>query len=702
VTGVTDRRATGGVHSGMLRPSCTSLRASRPTARAVGLGVAFGLLAALRAAPAGAQAGRAPVEPWDLVPLPQATLVLGRDGRMLGTLGAARRVSVPLASLPRHVGQAFVAVEDKRFYQHDGVDLVGVAAAIKDAATSGDVRGASTITQLLVGNMHPELIDRRDRSLSRKLREQAAARELEKRHGKAEILEAFLNVIPFGRGLHGVELAARQYFGKPAAQLSVAEAASLAAMPKSPVLYDPIREPARNRARRDLVLALMQEQGYLTAAQAAAARREPLRTVRDDGTDGAAWVLDVVRVQAQRAGVPVLDGGFTVHTTIDPALQRASARALAAAASELEARPGWPHGRCPAGARRERACLEGAVVVVDPWTGDVRALVGGRDHAASSFNRAVDGNRQPGSAFKPFVYAAAIAAGMTASTTVADTAIVLPLPEGGTYAPTNADGQFLGPLPMREALARSRNPVAVELALAVGLDSVQATARRAGLRAPIAPYPSSALGASVVQPLNFVAAFAPFTNGGQAVTTRVIERIVDRSGRPVHEVPAVAPARALDPRVAFVVRDMMRDAVEQGTGVAARRALPAGIPLAGKTGTTNDNADVWFVGVTPDLVAGAWLGFDVPRPITSGAAGGAIAAPIVGRVLAAAAPSRGGTTWAPPAGVVAAVLDRATGAPADATVPGERRYTEWFLDGTEPGAAAAWPWTLFRLGRIGP
>ena len=675
-----------------------------PFGRASGSGRA--LLAPLCAtvlwsAVAGAQGARPPVEPWQIVPLPQSTLVLARDGSLLGTVGEARRVSVALGTLPRYVGQAFVAVEDKRFYQHDGVDLVGVAAAIKDAATSGDVRGASTITQLLVGNMHPELIDRRDRSLSRKLREQAAARELEKHYSKAEVLEAFLNVIPFGRGLHGIELAARHYFGKSAAQLSIAEAASLAAMPKSPVQYDPIRQPERNRSRRNLVLALMRDQGYLTPAQAAAAQREPLRTAPDFGVVEAPWVLDIVRVQAQRAGVSLREGGFTVHTTIDPALQRAAARSLEAQIADIESRPGWPHGRCQAGARRARTCLEGAVVVVDPWTGDVRALVGGRDHAASSFNRAVDANRQPGSAFKPFVYAAAIAAGIPANAPVADTALVLPLPEGGTYEPTNADGEFLGQLPMREALARSRNPVAVELALAVGLDSVQAIARRAGLRAPIAPFPSSALGASVVQPLNFVASYAPFTNGGLAVTTRFIDRIVARDGRVVHSVPSTAPVRALDPRVAFVVRDMMRDAVQYGTGVAARRALPATVPLAGKTGTTNDNADVWFVGVTPDLVAGAWLGFDTPRTITPGAGGGSMAAPIVGRVLSAASPTRGGTTWAPPAGVVATVLDKATGAPAVDGVPADRLYTEWFLDGTEPGAVASWPWAFFRLGPIG-
>ncbi len=650
--------------------------------------------------PATLSAQTAP-EPWRIIDVPQASLVLARDGSLIGTLGSERRLSVPLASLPRHVGQAFVAVEDKRFYQHDGVDLVGVAAAIKDAATSGDVRGASTITQLLVGNMHPEIIDRRDRSLGRKLREQQAARDMEKRYSKAQILEAFLNQIPFGRGLHGIELAARHYFGKPAAELTVAEAASLAAMPKSPVQYDPIRNPARNKERRDLVIALMREQGYLTAAQAAAAQRTPLRTAPDFGVVEAPWVVDVVRVQAERAGVPVQQGGFVVRTTIDPTVQRAAVRALVEGIAEMESRPGWRHGPCRAAARGPRECLEGAVVALDPWTGDVRALVGGRDYGASSFNRAVDGNRQPGSTFKPFVYATAVGAGLTANAAVADTALQVALPEGRTYSPSNADGTFDGELTMREALARSRNPVAVELALRVGLDSVRSVARRAGLRSAIAPFPSSALGASVVQPLNFVVAYAPFANGGMAVEPRFIDRIEDRAGKVVHAARAVPPTPALDPRVAFVVRDMMRDAVERGTGTAARRAVPAAIPLAGKTGTSNDNADVWFVGMTPDLVAGAWLGFDTPKMITPGAAGGTLAAPIVGRLLGAAASTRGAAAWAPPAGLVSVELDRDSGRDADALTPVARRYTEWFLDGTQPGAAAAWPWAIFRLGPIG-
>ena len=659
-------------------------------------------------APVAAQPPVGTGEAWRIITPPQVSLVLGRDGSILGVIGRERRLSVSIRALPRYVGQAFVAVEDKRFYQHDGVDLVGIAGALKDAVTTGNLRGASTITQLLVGNMHPDVIDRRDMSPGRKLREQQAAREMEKHYNKEQILEAFLNQISFGRGAYGIEMAARQYFGKAAAELTLAEAASMAAMPKSPVQYDPARYPDRNKQRRNTVLALMTEQGYITAAQHQAAQREPVQAVNAVSAP-APWVVDVVRVQAERAGVPVSQGGYRIHTTIDPAVQAITQQAVSRGLDEVETRPGFRGIPCAMGASvdsakqsraKVQACLEGAAVVLDPATGDVRALVGGRNYARSSFNRAVDGNRQPGSSFKAFVYAQALAEGMTASSMVADTALHIRLPNGQTYSPENADNEFLGVITMREALTRSRNPVAVQLAMGVGMDSVIALARRAGLRAPIAPYPSSALGASVVQPLDFVAAYATFDNGGVAVTPRFIVRVDDRTGRTVFSPPIATSQPAMDPRIAFIVRDMMRDVVSRGTATALRRMVPSRIAVAGKTGTTNDNTDVWFVGMTPELVTGVWIGFDKPTMISPGAVGGTLAAPIAGAIIAAVYGDRSSGMWTPPPGVLGVEIDRQNGKPADATTPADRRYTEWYLEGTEPGAAL-WPWSLFRFGPIG-
>jgi len=650
---------------------------------------------------------------WMIIPMPQASLVYARDGSLIGEIGKEIRTSISIRSMPKYLPQAFVAVEDHRFYQHDGVDVVGIAGALKDNIF-GERRGASTITQQLVGNMHPTLIDRTDRSIGRKLNEQSAAREMEKHYNKEQILEAYLNQIPFGHGWYGVESAARHYFGKSASQLTLAEAASLAAMPKGPALYDPLRYPDRVVKRRNVVLSLMADQGFITQAQAASAKAARLTTTPNGGYSAySPWFVDVVRVQATRAGIPVGNGGYRIYTSLDPDLQNAATSALAEETAALEAQSGYAHPRYdPApksGSRVSRTTdyLQGMVVALDPTSGDVRALVGGRDYSDSQFDRAVDGMRQPGSSFKPIVYALAIADSITANAVFADTAITINLPNGKVYTPENSDGEFLGSLTLREALAKSRNVVAVELGQKLGMDSVADLARRMGLTSKVAPYPSSAIGASVVQPLDLVATYTTFANLGTPVEPRFIYRIEDKSRKVVltREVKALAPA--LDSRVTYVVRDMMRDVVERGTASSIRRYLPASIPAAGKTGTTNDNSDVWFVGLTPDVVAGVWLGFDKPATITPGAAGGSLAAPVWGKMLAryyAARPelltSRSTDPWAPPLGVIYGDVDRATGQLANDQTPADRRYTEYFVEGTEPAALRADPWKLFGAGPL--
>jgi penicillin-binding protein 1A len=653
-------------------------------------------LAGLAQTPAAEGSG----EPWRIVPMPQSSQVLARDGTLIGEIGRQWRTVVPLRSLPPFVAQAFVAVEDQRFYQHDGVDLVGVAGALKDAL-GGNPRGASTITQQLVGNMHPDIIDRTDRSIGRKLREQSAAREMEKRYTKEQILEAYLNFIHFGSRYYGIESAARHFFGKPAANLTLVEAATLAALPKGPALYDPVRHNDRARARRNVVLSLMASQGYISATQARAAQREPVVVAPNAGfAEPSPYFVDVVRVQAERAGINVGEGGFRVYTTLDPVIQRAANTALREGAAELEGRAGYRHvtfGNRPKGSTNY---LQGAVVALDPYTGDVRALVGGRDYAASPYNRAVNAMRQPGSAFKPIVYAAALNDSIAPNSIIPDTALAIPLSGRAVYRPANADGDFLGTITMREALARSRNPVAVQLALQLSMDTVVSMARTLGIASPIAPFPSSAIGASVVQPLDLVAAFAAFANQGSRVEPRFITHIVDRSGTLVWQSRASVAPLALDPKVAFIVRDMLRDAVDRGTASAIRRYVPASIPVAGKTGTTNDNADVWFIGMTNDLVAGVWLGFDAPKTITPGAGGGSLAAPIWGRMVLRAGVGRSGAGWTVPDGLVVADLDRATGVVATDSTPPEQRYTEYFLPGTEPAVLRMDAWRILRLGPI--
>ena len=644
-------------------------------------------------------------EPWRLVQPPQSSLVLARDGSLIGEIGRQFRTSVSIRALPRHVAQAFIAVEDQRFYQHDGVDLIGVASAIRGKLLGQRRGGASTITQQLVGNMHPDIIDRRDMSMSRKLREQAAAREMEKHYTKEQILEAYLNQVDLGHGWFGVEAAARHYFGKTAARLSLAEAASLAALPKSPPLYSPIRNPDRNKTRRDLILGLMAQQGFITRDVAERARLEPVATVPNAGMSAPAqYFVDAVRQAAQRAGIPIMGGGFRIHTTLDPVLQREAVTALVEGTARVEARPKYRHLTYAQATKGKPEYLQGAIVAIDQSTGDVRALVGGRNYLASPYDR-VFALRQPGSAIKPIVYAAALADSIPPNAVIPDTALSIAMPTGPAYQPGNADGQFLGPITLHEALVKSRNPVAVQLGLRVGMDTIAALAQRLGIESPIAAYPSSAIGASVVRPIELVAAYTAFANLGSVVQPRLIAHIEDLAGRTVYAAPSAPPSPVLDPRIAFIVRRMMQDVADRGTGAAARQAVPGSIPVAGKTGTTNDNADVWFVGMTPDLVAGVWLGFDQPKTITPGAAGGSLAAPIWGQMIArfyAAQNVRSAAVaWdVPPPGLVYAELDRETGVLADAFTPADRRYIEFFLDGTEPLPLRLDPWRLPQFGPL--
>jgi 1A family penicillin-binding protein len=638
------------------------------------------------------------VEPWQIILPTQASVILARDGSFLGEVGKEARFSVPLRTLPKYVPQAFVAVEDQRFYEHDGVDLKGVAAAIKDNLL-GERRGASTITQQLVGNMHPTIIDRRDMSPLRKLREQSAAREMEKHYTKEQILEAYINQIEYGHGWFGIEMAARHYFGKGAARLSLSEAATLAGVINGPGVYDPLKHPDRARSRRNLVLGLMATQGFITRAQATQAQAEPLITATNLGRSvTASYFIDAVRQAAEVVGIDLSIGGYRVHTTLDPLLQREAADALVKGIEAVEARENFSHPKMAALPRGNSDYLQGLIVAIDPYTGDVRALMGGRDFGRSPFNRATLATRQPGSSIKPFVFARALEDSIPANSFLSDTAIAIVMPNGDIYSPDNADNQFMGPISIRDALAFSRNTVAVQLGLRVTMDSVVSLTQRVGFDTPMLPYPSSAIGASEVRPIDFVAAYSVFATNGFAVDPRSILRIEDRSERTVFAAPLPEPRPVIDPRVAYIVRDMLRDAADRGTGAAARRIVPAQVAIAGKTGTTNDNADVWFVGMTPSLVAGVWLGFDKPKTIMPGAGGGSLAAPIWANMVARYYGTTSAGDWPFPPDLSYVELDRQTGQPPDSLTPPERRYVEYFLPGTEPPLLRINPWKIPQWG----
>jgi penicillin-binding protein 2D len=630
--------------------------------------------------------------------------VFARDGSMIGEVGRQARTSVTMASLPWYVPKAFVAIEDQRFYEHNGVDYMGIAGVLKDMVTAQRIRGGSTITQQLAGIMHPDIIDRRDRSPSRTLRQQSAAREMEKHYTKQQILEAYLNQVDLGHNWFGIEMAARHYFGISAAQLTLAQAASLAALPKSPPLYDPIRHAETNRTRRNVVLDQMVAQNLIPAEVAARAKAEPVVVAPNNGVAAPAnYFVDAVRAEAEKSGVPILNGGYRIYTTLDIPMQQAAVNALLAGTTAIESRPDYKHltqAQAFANKKGETDYLQGAAIVIDPYTGDVRALVGGRNYQMAPFNRATIANRQPGSSIKPIVYAKAIEEGIPINRVFNDTLLEIPLENGQVYTPANIDNKFLGPMTLREALIKSRNNVAIQLGLEAGMDSVAALSKRLGISSRMLPVPASAIGASVVHPIELTAAYTAFVNNGQVVEPRMITRITDLHGRTVWTSQPSVPRQVIDPRAAFIVRDAMRDVADRGSGMQARKALPARVPMAGKTGTTNDNIDVWFLGLTPDFVGAIWLGFDKLTTITSVAQGGTFAAPIWGQMMGAYYANHRSSEWpTAPAGLVFADVDRENGELATPMTPADRRQLEYFIAGTEPMEIRS-PWNLPRWGPV--
>jgi 1A family penicillin-binding protein len=653
---------------------------------------------------AGSAAGQGTGEPWQITQPVQSSLVFARDGSLIGDVGHQSRTSVTITSLPRYVPLAFIAREDQRFYEHNGVDLKSVAGAIKDNVM-GEHRGASTIDQQLVGMMHPDIIDRSQVSgiagMKRKVREQNAAREMEKHYSKQQILEAYLNQVDLGHQWFGVESAAHHYFGVSAAQLSLAQAASLAALPKSPPAYDPIRHPDQNKRNRNLILDLMVDQKLISAAEAERAKLEPVTTAPNNGVAAPSnYFVDAVKTEAERAGIPIMNGGYRVYTTLDIPMQVADVNALVAGTASVEARPEFKHMKMAEAKNGETDYLQGMVIVLDPYDGDVRALVGGRNYAMAPFNRATTAYRQPGSSIKPIVFAKALEEGIPINRIYSDTLLEIPLDNGQIYTPGEIDNRFLGPMTLREALVKSRNTVAVQVGIDAGMDSVAALAKRMGIESRMLPVPSSAIGASVVHPIELAAAYSAFVNNGQVIEPRMITRIADLHGRTVLATQASVPQQVLDPRAAFILRDVMREVTERGSGTAARRAVPARVPIAGKTGTSNDNNDVWFLGMTPDFVGAVWLGFDKLSTITTSAVGGALAAPIWGQMMGTYYSTRSPREWPQaPAGLVFADVDRETGEPATPMTPGDRRQIEYFIAGTEPYDIRS-PWNVPRWGPV--
>jgi 1A family penicillin-binding protein len=608
---------------------------------------------------------------WWALSLPRGGMppivYLDIDGRELTSFEAVSgrvQIWVPLERIPPAVVAAVIAAEDRRFMRHHGVDLLAVArAALTNAREASVVRGASTITQQLARGLFLS----RERTWWRKAREIAMALALELRYSKAQILEAYLNTVYLGQergaAVQGVGAGARHLFGKSLEALRLDEVALLAAAIRAPNRIF-AESPALIRSRRDGVLEAMVRDGAATAAEARAAMTQPTRPTQKVAAS-APWFMDLVRTEVAQRGGEAL-GGVHLVTSLDRRLQEAAEAAVRDRLAQVER-----SRRLPANS------LQAAVVAIEPVSGQIRALVGGRRFAQSEFNRATRARRQPGSLFKPLVYLAAFEARareITPSTLVDDEPIVIPA-RGGTWAPHNIDGQFHGPVTIRRALEESLNVPAALVAQGVGLGHVTRVAHAAGITSSLAAVPSLALGTSEVTLLEMTTAFATIANGGLRVAPTTLS-----SAGAVALKPLPEPERVVSPESAFIVTHLMRGVMRRGTGGSSARWGLQEI-TAGKTGTTDGLRDAWFIGYTSSLVVGVWVGADDARSI--GLTGADIALPIWADVMAKAIRWTPPLPFTPPPGIVMTPVDSATGRRVCGSQEG---ISVAFRQGSEPAA----------------
>ena len=604
--------------------------------------------------------------------MPQATTLYDVHNRPVFTIFKEYRIEVPLSRVSPHLRKAIVAFEDQRFHEHGGMDVIRIAGAVyADLRQGRKAQGGSTITQQLARQSFLT----REKRLWRKLREIALARRIERMYSKDEILELYLNKVYFGDGLHGAEAASRGYFGKSAAELDLAEAALLAGLVNAPSVNAPTVSMSRALARRALVLNSMYEQGIITKAALDRASEEKIRlvdTLRREEPLGQYFKEEVRQQLVKQFGWERLSqGGLKVYTTIDPEMQRAAEANIAQSLQQIEMRRARRKA-APAGGQ-----LEAALVAMDPSTGEVRAMVGGRDFKSSRFNRATQALRQPGSAFKPFVYAAALEAGYSPSSLV--TRLDEPVQTlQGAWIPE--DEHSVGSaMTVRTALRTSSNRAAVRMLEEVGIEKTVAQAKKMGM-GNVPSVPSLALGSGEVTLMAMTSAYAAFADQGQLRRATLIRKVEDADGKVLFEANRSAE-QVVSPKTAFLMTSMLADVVNHGTAYKARQE---GFkhPAAGKTGTTNDYVDAWFVGFTPHLVTGVWVGFDKPRTIISNGFAGELAVPMWARFMKQATAKHTPDPFKAPQGLVGIGICRLSG-----KLPGpacDRVITEYFARGAVP------------------
>jgi penicillin-binding protein 1A len=580
--GGSKRRSRGGSRRGLVRLFYWGV--------VLGLWAAIGLVGVI----VWVGAHLPPIQALEIPKRPPTIEIVGFDGSVLATRGEMPGANVSLKELPPYLPKAFIAIEDRRFYSHYGVDPLGIArAAVANVLHRGVSQGGSTLTQQLAKN----LFLTQERTLQRKLQEVELALWLERKHSKSEILELYLNRVYFGSGAYGVEAAAQRYFGKPAKNVTLAEAAMLAGLVKSPSRLAPNRNPEGAEKRAQTVLTAMAEAKFITAAQAQTSIGHPSYNMKAAGAGTINYVADWIGEVLDDL-IGQIDQNIVVETSIDPKLQSV---AEAAVIDELAAKS------------VKFNVTQGALVAMTP-DGAVRAMVGGRNYADSQYNRAVTAKRQPGSAFKPFVYLTAIEAGLTPETIRQDA----PLDVKG-WKPENYGHEYFGAVTLTQALAMSLNTVAVRLGLEVGAKNVVRTAHRLGISSKLDANASIALGTSEVSLTELVGAYAPFANGGQGVSPHVVTKIRTTQGKLLYARPADQLGQVVEPRHVAMMNTMMQETLLSGT---ARKAEIPGWMAAGKTGTSQDFRDAWFIGYTANLVTGVWLGNDDNSPTRKATGGG--------------------------------------------------------------------------------
>ncbi|MEN3791588.1 penicillin-binding protein 1A [Fulvimarina sp. MAC3] len=732
---------------------------------------------------------------------PVTTRVHASDGQLMAEYARERRLFLPIQAIPARVKNAFLAAEDKNFYSHPGVDIEGIGRAVAVIAQGGRMQGASTITQQVAKNF----LLSNERTFDRKVKEAILSMRIEQAYSKDKILELYLNEIYLGMGSYGIAAAALAYFDKGVNELTVEEAAYLAALPKAPENYNPFRNPERAIARRNWVIAQMDNNGFITHEEANLAKNEPLGVnPRPTGTYLATaeyFTEDVRREIVDRYGIDALyEGGLSVRTTLDPELQSYARDALQSALVNFDEKRGFrgpvanveigsdwgeavgkveafsdvPQWRLaivlstdndsasiglqPArdaggklGSERDVATItksnmnwamrlntkerqgsvgavsqvlnrgdivyvektadgdgwklrqppeiQGGLVAMEPGTGRVRAMVGGFSYGESEFNRASQAYRQPGSSFKPFVYATALDNGYTPASVILDAPISMPDGNGGVWSPSNYGGGSAGPSTLRLGIEKSRNLMTVRLARDMGMKLVAEYAERFGIYDKLAPFLPMALGAGETTVLRMVGAYSVLANGGRAIEPTLIDRVQDRYGRTIYKhdqrfcaecnvagysgqgEPELVDERdqVLDPMTAYQITSMMEGVVQRGT---ATKVKELGFPVAGKTGTTNEEKDVWFVGFTPDLVVGVYLGYDQPRPMGRGATGGGLAAPVFIDFMKNAMKGKTPVEFKVPEGMEVIAVNRSNGMRASGE--GAGTIMEAFKPGTGP------------------